>query len=131
MPVVKGLLAEVWRVGKREGCGQAEVAVSILCGLFVISRLYRVHYSLALVCPGFKVLNGSSCFTLGAQIWGYPSTLKPTRLLFCLHKLHLQASSSFSVPCGSRSGWVSFSDLSFQADIFLSHYYTLVVFYSQ
>lgn len=56
MPVVKGLLAEVWRVGKREGCGQAEVAVSILCGLFVISRLYGVRYSSALVCSGFKVL---------------------------------------------------------------------------
>ena len=56
MPVVKGLLAEVWRVGKEEGCGWAEVAVCSLCGLFVISRLYRVSYSLALVCSRFKVL---------------------------------------------------------------------------
>lgn len=90
-----------------------------LCGLFVISRPYRVSYSQALCYQSvrsrfkaFFLLFWFCLFNSGTQIWGCPSKRKLMKLLFCLHKLYLQDLTSLSVPFGFRSGWVSFSNLS-------------------
>lgn len=134
LPVVKGLWAEVWRVGRREGLGRWKER--LLSSGWVVCHVQTIQsklHSSASVCSRFKVLILLFCFFL-FHSWS-PDLGMPLSPQVCCN---VSANSTsrpcllFQFPVGAVVirclSQILLRALQFQVDILLFYHCTLLAF---